>query len=358
MAGVSLHVASGPRLTVLDDPARVAEFVPEWTDLAARVPGSSVLLTPQVLLSWWDAYGAGLLPHVVRRGGEAVAVLPLARRAGGSPAGATSTRIVPARWSISTTREAAGLLARHLAALGDWRTLHLCHLEENAPATRALLAGLGSEGVPLRVRRSLSSPWVDLPSTWEGLDARLSRSFRKSLRRKVNAGAPAGLTPEITGDPEALGVVLDIAADSWAAEAGTAISSTVQNRRFVSGIVHRAAGWLRIAILRDGGRPIAFELNLLRDREAVNLKVGYRRSAAGLSPGLVLRHAVIRDLIEAGASCFDLLGAAEPYKLHWTERIRDHVRLEAHPPTMAGRARHLIRDRIAPRLHRMLPSNP
>ncbi|MFH1104856.1 MAG: GNAT family N-acetyltransferase, partial [Actinomycetota bacterium] len=115
--------------------------------------------------------------------------------------------------------------------------------------------------------------------------------------------------------------------------------------------------WLRIGLLRDGdGRAIAFELNLLRDGAAVNLKLGYRESARETSPGLVLRGRVIDALIEEGAGTFDLLGRDEPYKLHWTERTVEHVRVRAFPPTMAGRARHLHRHRLRPAIGRMLGS--
>ncbi|MCJ7726841.1 MAG: GNAT family N-acetyltransferase, partial [Acidimicrobiia bacterium] len=100
----------------------------------------------------------------------------------------------------------------------------------------------------------------------------------------------------------------------------------------------------------------AFELNLLRAGAAVNLKLGYRESAGEMSPGLVLRGRVIDSLIEEGAGTFDLLGHDEPYKLHWTDRTVEHVRIRAFPPTMPGWARHLYRHRLRPAVGRMLGS--
>ena len=95
-------------------------------------------------------------------------------------------------------------------------------------------------------------------------------------------------------------------------------------------------------------------LDLVRNREAVNLKLGYRASAGNLSPGLVLRGHVMDSLIAEGSRTFDLLGSAEPYKLHWAERTVPHVRLRGLPPTPLGRMRHRYSHRLRPTVGKAL----
>jgi hypothetical protein len=43
-----------------------------------------------------------------------------------------------------------------------------------------------------------------------------------------------------------------------------------------------------------------------------------------------------------------VLGSAEPYKLHWTDRTVPHYRFRGYPPTIWGRARHGYRNRLRP----------
>jgi CelD/BcsL family acetyltransferase involved in cellulose biosynthesis len=182
------------------------------------------------------------------------------------------------------------------------------------------------------------------------LVAGLSGSFRSTLRRKVRAGEQAGLTTEMRRDAAALDEAFDVAREGWAHRQGTGIGSTPATRRFYRALAGRAErrGWLRIALLRDGGEAIGFEFNLMRGRDAYNLKLGYRDSRADLSPGVVLRARVMEAMIGEGARSFDLLGSAEAYKLHWTDRVVPHVRLRAFPPTVAGRFAHLCRQRLRP----------
>jgi CelD/BcsL family acetyltransferase involved in cellulose biosynthesis len=165
------------------------------------------------------------------------------------------------------------------------------------------------------------------------------------------------LEAEIRTDAAAIAEVLAISVESWAHREGTGIGSTPANEGFYRSLTSaaEARGWLRIALLRGpDGEAVAYELNLVRGGEAVNLKLGYRESAAVLSPGLVLRDRVMDALIAENAATFDLLGTAEPYKLHWAGRTVPHLRLRGFPPTAAGRLAHGYRHRLRPAAGRVL----
>ncbi len=62
----------------------------------------------------------------------------------------------------------------------------------------------------------------------------------------------------------------------------------------------------------------------------------------------MLRGHVMDALIAEESRTFDLLGSAEPYKLHWTGRTAPHVRVSGFPPTAAGRMRPRYRHRLRP----------
>ncbi len=337
-----------------------AALRPEWDALLAEAADPSVFLTPDWLLAWWAAYGAGLDMHlvVVRDEGRLAGLFPLAfsgRTLHGWSNG-YSDRFGPI--VAEGCHEAVEAAARHLAGEAHrWSRLNLMPLAATSPITRWLGDALDSVGAGNRSIRWFRSPIVDLPADPTALRASLSGSFRGTLARKEKKAVAAGWTVEIRRDAAALGEVFDVDADTWAHREGTGIGSTGANRRFYEGLAAAAAerGWLRVGLLRDGdGKAVAFELNLRRGDAAVNLKLGYRESAGEMSPGLVLRGRVLDALIEEGVGTFDLLGRDEPYKMHWTGRTVEHVRIRAFPPTPAGRARHLYRHRLRPAVGRVL----
>ena len=353
-------------LQVVDDSAGVAALRLEWTALLETAVTSSVFLTPEWLGAWWGAFGGGLQMHLVavRDGGRLVGLAPLAM-------GEVSTfgrrRRAVVGWSNDFTdrfglvvdaeaREAVEALARHLADLGGWGIIDLHPLVSNAPVTRWLQSALRSSGCGVGIVPWWESPIVQLPGTIEDLSARLGGSFRSTLRRKVRAGEKQGLLVEMRRDAAALQEAFAVSRDGWAHREGTGICSTPEIEGFYRNLAGAAEerGWLRVALLRREGRAIAFELNLVRSGAGYNLKLGYRDSESSVSPGLVLRSHVMESLIAEGVTSFDLLGSAESYKLHWTDRVVPHVRMRAFPPTLPGRAAHLYRQRLRPLAGRAL----
>jgi len=340
----------------------------EWSVLLDEAPAPSVFLTPEWMLAWWHAHGDGLEMYLVtvRDAGRLVGVFPLAYRVGrrwGLP------RRVLQGWSNDYTdrfgpivaedsREAVEVAARYLVNdAPPWGRFDLKPLSTGDPVTGWLADALGAVGVGASTTGWWESPIVDLAGDPGTLRTGLSGSFRSTLRRKAKAADREGLAAEIREDAAALDEAFDVAGESWAHEQGTGIGSTPQNRQFYRGLAAAAEGrgWLRIALLRTpDGNPIAFELNLVRNREAVNLKLGYRAPVGSLSPGLVLRGHVMDALIAEGCRTFDLLGSAEPYKLHWTGRTVPHVRLRGFPPTLLGRMRHRYRHRLRPVVRKAL----
>ncbi len=350
------------QIQVITERSGAEAFHAEWSVLLDDAATPSVFLTPEWLLAWWDAHGDGLDMYLVtvRDMGRLTGIFPLAYRVDrrwGLP------RCLLQGWSNDYTdrfgpivaedaREAVEVAARHLVNdAPPWHCLDLKPLSTGDPVTGWLADALGAVGVGVGVTGWWESPIVDLPGDPDTLRAGLSGSFRSTLRRKARMADREGLTAEIREDAAALDEAFEVAGESWAHGQGTGIGSTPQNRQFYRGLAAAAErrGWLRIALLRTpDGVPIAFELNLVRNREAVNLKLGYRSSVGNLSSGLVLRGHVMDALIAEACRTFDLLGSVEPYKLHWTGRNVPHVRLRGFPPTPLGRMRHRYRHRLRP----------
>jgi CelD/BcsL family acetyltransferase involved in cellulose biosynthesis len=346
-------------LQVISQRPAVDPLSDDWTDLLDRAAESSVFLTPEWMTSWWDAYGAPLRMHLltVTDRGRLVALAPLALSADHTMTSWSNDYTDRFGLAVEDGRiDAIELIARHLADDHSWRSLNLHPLESESPLFEPLCGALEATGCGTRAIETLRSPWLELPGDPDVITARLSRSFRQSLRRKLRAAERAGLAAEHHTTTDVLDDVFDVALDTWAHRDGTGLGSTPENERFYRSLAAAAEerGWLRIHLLRKGDRAIAFEFNLVRDGDAVNLKVGYREADRDRSPGLVLRSQVIEHLIGEGARSFDLLGQEETYKLHWADRVRPHVRLRAFPPTAAGRLNHLYRNRLRPAMRRLV----
>jgi CelD/BcsL family acetyltransferase involved in cellulose biosynthesis len=99
-----------------------------------------------------------------------------------------------------------------------------------------------------------------------------------------------------------------------------------------------AAGTLRLGIARSDGAPVAAQLWLVENGEAVIHKLAYAESAKELSPGTILsmamfRHVLDRDRVER----IDYGNGDEPYKADWMAERRTLWQLRAfNPRTMKG----------------------
>jgi CelD/BcsL family acetyltransferase involved in cellulose biosynthesis len=97
-----------------------------------------------------------------------------------------------------------------------------------------------------------------------------------------------------------------------------------------------ARGTLRLAFLRLGGRAIAFQLALQEARRYYFLKGGYATEYARFAPGKLLVQATLERAYGERLESFEFLGAAEPWKLEWTDTVRERVLVEAFAPSVAG----------------------
>jgi hypothetical protein len=51
---------------------------------------------------------------------------------------------------------------------------------------------------------------------------------------------------------------------------------------------------------------------------------------------MLLRHAMLARSFSQGLRSYEFLGAAEPWKLEWTQTLRERVLLQAFAPSPAG----------------------
>lgn len=308
-----------------------------WDELATRVDAVP-WLRPSWVGAWWHAFGQGSLEVLaVRRGERLTAVLPLVRR--GRTFSSPTNWHTPEFGLLVQDEQAAGEIVRAALALRPHR-LDLAFLGVGA---REVEAAASSGGYRLLTRPLMRSPYVDLGGSWaeytrahEGKRARELRRLRRSLE------AEGRVELEVADGRERLDVLLEegfeVEHSGWKLANGTAIVSHPETRRFYSEVARWAAesGWLRLFFLRLDGRPIAFELTLEAEGSLFDLKGGIDPEFRRYSPGIQ----IVREMLEYSFArrlrSFEFLGTEEPYKLGWSNGVRERILLQAFPPTPAG----------------------
>jgi CelD/BcsL family acetyltransferase involved in cellulose biosynthesis len=95
-------------------------------------------------------------------------------------------------------------------------------------------------------------------------------------------------------------------------------------------------GWLRLFVLRLGGRPATVFYGYRYGRAFYFYQSGFDPTFAKESVGLITIGLTIRRAIEEGAMEYDLLHGTEPYKFLWMPRVRELARFELFPPGTGG----------------------
>lgn len=307
----------------------------EWEELAERV-GASPFARPGWVEAWAAAFGRGRLePACVRRADGRLAALLALEASTGALRSPTNWHS-PAGALLSESPAATRALFDDLVARGA-RRLALAFLDVDS----ADLLCEAARGARVLRRTLQRSPYVALSGSWEKYERARSPELRAELRRLARR-----LSGRMRIDVDAGGTDLDarleqgfaVEAAGWKGERGTAVRSRAATRRFYGEIARWAAarGWLRLAFLHVDGRPAAFDLCLEQGGVHYLLKTGYDPAFAALSPGKVLRHAMLERAFRAGLRSYELLGESEPWKLRWTSTTRARELVQVFRSSPAG----------------------
>jgi CelD/BcsL family acetyltransferase involved in cellulose biosynthesis len=328
-----LEVALRPNVSVAHD---FDLFEEEWDDLALRI-GAPPFWRPGWVRAWWQAFGAGELTLLVsRNAGRVSGLLALERRRG--VLRTTGNWHTPSCGVLAETAADRDALCAGLLAQAP-RRLSLAFLSSSEDID-CLSNHARRAGYRVLARTLAESPVIDLAVEQQRYEQELSPNLRANLRRNLRRLRGEGhVAFEVDDGPERLADCLELEARSWKGANGTAIASRPETRAFYEGVVQWAVteGLLRIALLRVGGRPIAFQLALQDSVAYYPLKGGFDPAYARCSPGILLLHATVTRAFQQGLERYELLGGAERYKLKWATRRRSVRFMQAFAPTPAGR---------------------
>jgi CelD/BcsL family acetyltransferase involved in cellulose biosynthesis len=341
----------GPSRSAPPAPSRVStriatrvdsELAARWEDLARRV-GAAPYLRPGWIAAWWRAFGSGRLEiRTLERDGRLIALVPLARRRG--VVRSLTNPHTPDFGLLAEDRPAAFTLARSLFQAGAPRRMSIASLDPSTFELDAYQRAAAEVGYRTCVRSYERSPYLLLDGDWESYESSLRGSFIAGLRRSRRQLERLGPhSVEIADGRERLDSHLEeafaVESSGWKGARGTAIRANPQTREFYTELARWAAerDLLRLFFLRLRGRAIAMYFALAQDGVLFLLKGGYDPDSSRVSPGKLLLHRLVEHAFRSGVRRIEFHGAAEPYKLRFSETVHERVMLDAFARSPTGR---------------------
>jgi CelD/BcsL family acetyltransferase involved in cellulose biosynthesis len=336
---------------------QLQDLEPAWSALLARSGAASPFLTFEWIDAWWRSFRNGgdesttrdgMRVVVAESGGEPIAIAPLMM----TERSFLGTRLTVVGNIANDHSFRSGLIVADPAGealpamldhvrstMGRWDVISLCYLDREHADRVGLRDALSSHGGWVGEMPSWRSPYVPVNQSWDDYFATIGSGTRSSIRRKRRKleRMPGFEIREVTDatSPEALEAIFEVDRNSWQYANRSGLSSESSTRQFYGRIARQATrrGWFHGYLLRVSGRPVAYEFNLQYDGVLYNLKLGYDSEYARYSPGLVLRHEVLKSAFGRGLREIDFLGVEDAYKLSWTNHVREHLDLHVCNPS-------------------------
>jgi CelD/BcsL family acetyltransferase involved in cellulose biosynthesis len=316
----------------------LAPLADEWEELAEEFDAPPFVRLGWIA-AWWEAFGTGRLQLcVVLRQGRLVGIAPMYRHR--RTLRSTSNAHTPEFGLLAVDEAVADALAAHIYA-GTRRVLvELVASTDDAARLRSAARDVGYRFVR---RAPLRSPVLEIEGQWDDYERSLGRRIMTDLRRRARRLADFGVPAVDVHDgrerlPELLDAAFALEHSGWKAARGTSIEARPETKLFYTSVARWAAerGWLRLAFLTVGGRAVAFQYGLEHARTYYFLKGGYDRAFARFAPGRLLLQRMIERAFTESLTRFEFLGADEPWKLEWTQGVRERVTVDAFAPSALG----------------------
>lgn len=347
-----------------DKLADAEEFRRDWERLRRASPFAGPFMLLDWILEGHRRFGPPgdrvRLLRFMRPSGECAAMGVLASRRSG--AGLASKRVL--RSIEYNTQRALPLLAASEEDLADaLAALHGRHargfdsfdfykLDAMGGGLDRVAGRLRGQGIDARIEPHDEQPRMRLASTWEETRQIRGKKGWKSLgasrRRIEEAAGPVSLVrhraPEdFQGEAleRALASMEEVFALSWQHEVhargeGPDPAAMFDFHAELSRMLG-PLGLVDLAFLMGGGRPVAWDWNLVEDGVVYLVFGGYDGSLRRAGPGALLLAELLRDGQERGDRLIEFGGGFLDYKMKWATEVVPSHRLRLRGSTLKAR---------------------
>jgi Acetyltransferase (GNAT) domain len=194
---------------------------------------------------------------------------------------------------------------------------------------RALVDAARSRGLLVVEERGEDSPYISIDCSWEEFLQGRTRKFRANLLRTARQmekipGTRMRWFTQVEECRELLEAIFHVEDSSWKAASSKAITQRPQEQHYHELLVPELArsDALVANVLYTGAEPIAYVLAVKWNGWVGQMKTSYDQRYRDCGAA-VIDESVKRAFFD-GAREYDFLGAADPHKLKWTDRVRAH----------------------------------
>ena len=340
----------------IEDPRVFSGLRSEWNELLAHSRADCLFLTWEWLYTWWKhlAGPRALSILTVRRGGELVAIAPLARKAfalepllpfgsleflGSGSVGSDYLDVIVRR---DREREAVDALADYLAS--SRMMLELTHLRRSGTFALELAGRLSREGWTTAESQVGQCAFIELTARpWEAYLATLGPSHRANFRRRLRKTSSRYTLEFVRVESEAerrdaLRKLFALHDHRWRHRGGSNAFHTSALRSFHEEFSQQALqrGWLRLFLLTLDGMPAAALYGFRYGPTFYYYQSGFDPAYAADGVGTQAMGLAIQSATGERVDEFDLLHGDEPYKRLWAQGSRELGRLQLYPPRARG----------------------
>ncbi len=214
-----------------------------------------------------------------------------------------------------------------------WDLLNLEYFYDDSPAKKHFLASLKKKDISCKQYFQMSTPYIPITNCWDDYIKNLQPRFKRGLNsrfKKLEENGPVKLISykDSSELDKALDDVFTIAAKSWKAREGTALSSTPLLKSFYRDLAYTAAreAWLELYILYAGNTPVVFDFCLLYENTLYDLKTEFDETYHEFGVGNTLKWMQFDAVFKRNITEFDFLGPSMTWKRIWAkENERKHV---------------------------------
>jgi CelD/BcsL family acetyltransferase involved in cellulose biosynthesis len=227
---------------------------------------------------------------------------------------------------------------------GAWDLLVFDSLPGDDGWSRRMAGAAARRSLRFELHPPTPAPFLSLPADYESLVRGLKKSLRRNLSRRQKQMEAEGLSIErwrgAAVQPEHVRQAREIEQRSWKGSRGLGIFPDEPHLAFHLALLSDRDRPFEVdyAFLHDGDRPIAFQYGLLQGSKYLAYNTSYDHSHHGVSPGLLLIHALLRDLVGSGVETFDFLVGEDTYKLDWTSQVAFNEGVTVFRSSPTGRA--------------------
>jgi CelD/BcsL family acetyltransferase involved in cellulose biosynthesis len=335
----------------------VEQFRGDWNRLLEENPSSSIFQTPEWLAAWWQAFAqdrsllcllfadscgtiVGIAPlyvDTVRFLGLSLATLRMVGAASGD-----SDRL---DFIVSPGYEGQCAEA-FMEWLAEYKNWHLCELEtlpQNSVIGQALVRRIQAFG--WKIGSTLTPNFiVDLPMTWPQYLSTLEPSFRPLLTRypkRLQSRFSVTFTrcERVEELKEQLPSLFDLHQMRWTGrgEIGAFASSERRNFYYRMATAFLQRGWLEFWWLELDGKTVGAQFCFRHNNTVSLLQEGFDPKYADEKIGYALKAHLLQNMIRSGATRYDFLGGADPYKAKFGARQENYLNLSIAGPSHLGR---------------------